>query len=128
MSRINPLNTDVWVKIPPKSQLDLLGIVHAFAISTPEISVDYRDQPQFDNLLGVQGDNPKVYSFDLHYSNRNEVGKILKEGATHFLIDEDKIILRACYPHQHYSVRQREILGDVFLDYLIKNNIDISND
>ena len=115
---------DVWVKIPNNNQLDNLHLLKKY-IDSHKLGRDFRDEfpREIDpNEISKYSYKPnQIYQFDLsmdlHYN-----------GCAQFIVDSEKIILKPFYSLQQYSVNQREIIADDFLNFLIENNIDIVND
>ena len=145
MAKAETIETDVWVKFPGGTQLGNIILLKMYLKSHNRVNVDYRGECQFPFDPSDPYDPSKIYKFDLLYSlislkdvdfsnpENERLGEIYALGANaQFVLDEEKVILRAMYPQllkdNRYSWRQRERLADDFLDFLIENGIDIAND
>ena len=144
MAKAETTETDVWVKFPGGTQLGNLILLKMYLKSHTRVNVDYRGECQFPFDPSDPYDPSKIYKFDLLYSlislkdidftkpENEKLGKIYALGAAaQFVVDEEKVILRAFYPfgeESRYSRQQRERLADDFLDFLIEEKFNIAND
>lgn len=135
------LESDVWVKLCPRaddigSKLEE-GQAKIFTMARAAIMLELflHDYPVH---LDFRDDVPKLneidpnnnYVMDIIYNHLNGPNLEYRAlgAAARFIIDEEKIILSAMYPTDKDSIKQRESMADLFLDFLIKENIDIRND
>lgn len=111
--------TDVSVRIPGYSQEDHIHFLEQFVKSRPKISMDIRDEI-LEGERVVPGRN---YSFDIFYGRKDT--SAADYSAAKFIVDEEKIVLRAFDPNLPSSVKNREEMGDYFLEYIIAQGVDI---
>jgi hypothetical protein len=115
--------TDKWFKFGKNTQLDNIRLLHNYTIAH-DLTLDLRDK--FPRQIVPNSPEHfrenKIYKYDIKCNLLNITPEQALTGymGAQFISDEEKIILRAFYPAEDFSIAQRDRMSENLIEYLCK--------